>query len=59
MTKSTSDLNSNSEREDSEKNMIAKENIQFIEQIGEGKFNTGKETLCVNRGNFGFDFFSF
>jgi hypothetical protein len=59
MTKSTSDLNSNSEREDSEKNMIAKENIQFIEQIGEGKFSTGKGNLCVNRGNFRFDFFSF
>jgi hypothetical protein len=44
MTKSTNDLNCNSEREDvstGEKNIISKNNLQFIEQIGEGKFSTG------------------
>ncbi|CAF2918156.1 unnamed protein product [Rotaria sp. Silwood2] len=41
ITKSTNDLNSNCEWYDSsivENNMISKENIQFIERIGEGKF---------------------
>jgi U3 small nucleolar ribonucleoprotein component len=42
MTKSTIDLNKNSEREDS-LNIISKENIQFIEQIGEGKNSTGDD----------------
>jgi hypothetical protein len=46
MTKSTNDLNNNnnSERQDpsiGEKNIISKDNLQFIEQIGEGKFSTG------------------
>ncbi|CAF3376351.1 unnamed protein product [Rotaria sp. Silwood1] len=43
ITKSTNDLNSNCEWYDSsivENNMISKENIQFIGQIGEGKFST-------------------
>ncbi len=51
MTKSTNDLNSNnSERQETsigEKNIISKDNIQFIEQIGEGKFSTGNlKILC-------------
>ncbi|CAF3907233.1 unnamed protein product [Rotaria sordida] len=43
ITKSTNDLNSNCEWYDSsivEKNMISKENIQFIGRIGKGKFGT-------------------
>ena len=39
MTKSTNDLNSNYDLVD--KYMILKENIQFIERIGEGKLGTG------------------
>jgi hypothetical protein len=39
MTKSTNDLNNNYDLLD--KNMILKENIQIIEQIGKGKLGTG------------------
>ncbi len=46
MTKSTIDLNKNSEREDS-LNIISKENIQFIEQIGEGKISTGDDDFQI------------
>jgi hypothetical protein len=39
MSKSANDLNCNYDLV--EKNMILKENIQFIERIGEGKLGTG------------------
>jgi len=59
MTKSTIDLNNNSERQDStigDKNIISKENIQFIEQIGEGKLSTGNFKFCINKIKFCFFF---
>jgi hypothetical protein len=60
MTKSTNDLNSNSEREDSSIG-ISKDNLQFIEQIGEGKFNTGKLNVLAEKKDYvcGFSFQSF
>lgn len=51
MTKSTIDLNNNSEREDlsiGNKYIILKENIEFIEQIGEGRFSKGNSKLQIN-----------
>jgi len=44
VTQSTIDISYNYTRQDSSivnKNMILKENIQFIERIGEGKLGTG------------------
>lgn len=41
MTKSTIDLNSYQVTNEKEKHFISKNNVQLIEEIGEGKFNTG------------------
>ena len=49
MTKSTNDLNNRSHEEDSttigEKYLVSRENLQFLEEIAQGKFCTGRNEI--------------
>ena len=55
MTKSTNDLNHHSQEQDStimgEKYHISRENLEFLEEISQGKFSTGTIDKMFDRGS--------